>query len=186
MPTPEIEDAAAEYRRSLDHLLDVSSALDRRLREVQAEHAPVLRRAANQAAQDGAVLENLVAEAPEFFEKPRTRTLHGIRVGFQRTNASLSIPNEGQTVARIKELLPGRQSDLVEVKEKPKKRNLWALGRSMLERIGVTVQPEGEKIVVRPAESEAMKMAEQMLQAAELAADQDGDAATHQQKGAAG
>ena len=176
----EIEHAAEQYRRSLDHLLDQSSALDKRLRKVKAQYAPLLRRAADQAAADGEALEELVANNPQLFEKPRTRTLHGIKVGWQQNKAGVEIPDQAATIRAIKEALPEKQGELIKTEEKIQKAPLSKLGKALLEKLGVRVKPAQDSVVIKPAESEGVKMASELLASAETAAEEGSEAANQE------
>ena len=178
-----IEQAAATYRERLDHLLTEAEKLDAKLRRIKAQHASTLRQAANGAANAQAELERLVDEHPDLFTKPKTRTIHGIKVGVRTTPAALSVPDEAATIAKIEEVLPGYQGDLIQTKRSVVKKRLWDLGRSMLSNLGVSVVEATEETVVQPVERDGLKMADQLLQSAESAVDQDG--ATQQAKGAA-
>jgi len=180
----DIDQAAETYRARLDHLLTEAEKLDAKLRRIKGQHAPVLRRAANDAAHAQAALERLVDDAPDLFTRPRTRTLHGIKVGVRTTPAALSVPDEAATIARIEDVLPGYQDRLIQTKRSVVKKKLWDLGRSMLAQLGVSVVEATDETVVQPVERDGLKLADQLLQAAESAAAQDGGD-TRQAQGAA-
>lgn len=169
-----IEQAAAAYRQSIDTLLDTASAMDRELRQVKARHAEAMRRAANRAAQDGAALERVIDQSRELFQPPakRTYTVHGIKVGVTTGKASIEIPNQAKTIARIEEKLPAEQADeLIETTRKVRKTALGKLGAKLLARLGVKVKPAEDTVVVRPAESDGLKMAQELLASAEAVQD---------------
>jgi prefoldin subunit 5 len=170
----EIEAQAAAYRRDLDALLDEAASVDRKIRRIRAAHAASLREKANRAENAGAELERLVAESPQLFEKPRTQTFHGVTVGYQKGKATLAIADEAEAIRRIEEEMPDKAPELIKTEKKLQRGPLGKLRKAVLDMLGVRQEQAPDRVVVRPSESDGVKMAREMLTAAELAADQDG------------
>ena len=129
-------------------------ALRQRLRGLKARVAEV------SAARDR--LREAIAENPGLFEKPRTRALEGIKVGYRKQPGRIDC-DEGRTIARIRKLYPDRKAALVRVRESLNHAALKNLDAKILASIGVTVIQVDDQIVIAAANGDLDKLVDALL-----------------------
>lgn len=134
-----------------------------RLAAIAAEMAPALRAAlaAERDARD--TLAGAVEGAPDLFARPRTRTTHGIRYGWQTGKARIEIPDEAETIKRIERLPQGQGELLLQRKVSVYKPACLDLTAADLRRLGIR-QIEGEdSVVVRVMDDATDRLVDALL-----------------------
>lgn len=150
---------------------DTRATLSDRVAVLRAELDALTRRelpdirAAQAAAQDARdKLRAAIEAAPELFAKPRTRTLHGVRVGWMTGKARVEVDDEADTIARIRRLLPEAQAELlIRVKESVDRNAVGDLTTADLKRLRIRVQPGAEAIVIKPQDGQLDKLIKALL-----------------------
>ena len=107
-----------------------------------------LRRRVRAAAAARERLVDVVRANPADFQKPRTRTVGGIRFGFRR-RAAKTTPSD-RTIALIKARLAPKASVLIRVKETVIQAALNALGDDELLEVEATRCPAHDVLVAQP------------------------------------
>ncbi len=160
----QIERLAEEYA---EHRRELAAHLDRlqlELDEVKRRHLPRLRDLAADAAIAGGDLKAAVEESPELFTRPRTRVLHGIKVGFTKGKGKVVWDDEARVIERIRKLLPESQAELlIRVRESVHKPGLYDLTTADLKRLGVRIEDTGDAVVCKPVDSEIDKLVAQLV-----------------------
>lgn len=154
---------AAEARDKLAFLMET---LEGDLMRCKRAKMPAIKEALGKAANEINTLRAMVAENPGLFEKPRTYTFHGIKLGFQKGKGRIEIADEANTIKLIRELLPSQAGVLIKTEESVVKAALKNVDAEDLERIGVSVESAGDVVVVRPADTELDKVVNALLKAA--------------------
>lgn len=108
-------------------------------------------------------LLELVETHPELFEKPKTRTLHNVRVGWVKQRGKLEIEDAGRVVELIEKLLPDQAAALIRTKKDPDKKALGELPVRDLKRLGVSVTEDTEAPFVKPADDGIDKLLDALL-----------------------
>lgn len=103
-------------------------------------------------------LRQAIEAAPGLFEAPRTRVLHGIRVGYQKGRGGLEIVDEEATVKLIRKHCPDKFDALVKVSEKPIRKALQNLDAGLLKRLGVNVLGTGDVVVLAATDGDLDKL----------------------------
>ena len=167
MTLTEIEHHARAYA-------DARRVLSERVQALQAEIESAKRRrlvgiknavAASADAHDG--LLAAIQAAPELFARPRTKVLSGIRLGYVKQKGKLMISDADKTLQLIRRHFPEQADSLIKTTEKPLKTALEQLSVAELKRIGVTLLDDGDKIVIKPTDSEVDKLVDALLAEAE-------------------
>ena len=143
------------------------------LAALRSDHMPGIRRALNKAADIEARLRQLVADNPGSFVKPKTRVLHGTKVGYQKAKGKIGFDKPARVVERIKRLLPEQADILIHKEEKPNKEALAMLPAADLKRLGCTVTDGGDVVIVKAVDGEVDKIVKALLEAAAEAAGAD-------------
>ena len=153
-------DARAELSERVQALQDeIEAAKRRKLRGIKSAVA----RAA--AAHDE--LHAAVADSPDLFAKPRTKVLCGIRIGFAKQKGRLIIEDSAKTIQLIRRHFPDQEERLIKITETAAKKALETMTGAELKRINVSVEDAGDKVVIKPTDSEVDKLVAALLAEAE-------------------
>ena len=168
MQTIELLAAAVAEARGV--LAERGQTLQEGLDAAQRRHLPAIRQAVAAAAGDIDRLRAAIEAAPDLFERPRTRVLSGIRCGYMKQRGQVVIADEAKTVARIRELLPAEQAELlIRVRESVHKPAVYDLTAADLKRLGVTIEADSDAVVIKPADGDIDKIVAALLKDAERA-----------------
>lgn len=153
-----IEERTRYFAACRDDLGVRIKALEDEITALREKHRAGLLEAlrAHKAAEDD--LRIALAAAPSLFDKPRTRVLHGIRVGFQKGKGGLEIADEEATVKLIRKHCPDKFDALVKVSEKPIKKALQNLEAGLLKKLGVNILDTGDVIVLASTDGDLDKL----------------------------
>lgn len=158
-----IEAAAAEFGQIHDALADVITGCDREIAEVRRRHAPVILSHVRELVERRKVLARSIDAARDLFDKPRTRTLHGVRLGVMTQRGEISFDDEDLVIDRIRALLPEKAADLVKTNSSVVKTAIRDLDPAMLKRLGVEVRGDVDQTFVKVAKGDAEKAAAALL-----------------------
>ena len=118
-----------------------------------------------QAARDH--LQSYIEAAPELFTRPKTRIFSGVKVGYQAGKPRVEIPDEAETIRRIREQLPETQAELlIAVTERVDKRAVANLTAADLKRLRIRIEPGAEQVVIRPVDSDVDRIVKALLDSA--------------------
>lgn len=159
-----IETHATAYATARQQLAESVSDLQAQIDAATRRAMPALRELVATAGDCHASLLAAIEAAPALFEKPRTRTFAGIKVGYSTQRGSVEIDDEGKTIARIRELLPTDQAVLlITVKESVHKPSVADLTTADLKRLGIRVTGPTEVPVIKPTDSAIDKAVKALL-----------------------
>ncbi|MDR3352837.1 MAG: hypothetical protein LBO00_07565 [Zoogloeaceae bacterium] len=159
----EIERRAKLYADARENLSDIVASLTAGIEEMKRRALGDIKRAVARAAEHHDQLFALVESAPELFTKPRTLTLHGIRLGYQKGKGGIVWDDANAVVAAIQKHLPDQAEDLIRWTAKPLKEAINQLDVSELKRIGCRVVDTGDQIIIKPVDSEVDKLVDALL-----------------------
>lgn len=175
MTMQEIEKLTQHYADAREALAGVMGELEEELAAAKRSRIARIRRLARTVVDRAAALQAAITQAPQLFEQPRTRVVHGIRVGYQKGKGSLRIPDEARTIDKIRELYTDEIGVLVRQSERVNKTAIAKLSATELKKLGVEVEDVGDQVVIRAADSDIDKMVDALLK--ELQDDEGGAAA---------
>lgn len=159
-----IEALAEGYAQRRHALADLLNQIDAEQRAIITRRLRDVRLALADAAAAEDALRNAIEAAPELFEKPRTRVLHGVKVGYQKGKGKVEIPDEAKTIRYIREKLPTDQAELmIRVTEKVERRAVMDLTAADLKRLGIRIIESGDQIVIKPVDSQVDKLIKALL-----------------------
>jgi len=165
----EIERAAEAFSKARSTLTEQVAALTAEIDAAKRARMRAIRAAVARAAEKRDELEQLVTDGRELFAKPKTRTLHGIQVGYKKQPGGLEIPDEAATLARIKKMFADDDAALqllVRTKETPVKDALADLSGDQLKKLGVKVINDSDKVVIKAVDGEVDKVVDALLKGA--------------------
>ena len=160
----DIEAKTEKYAAQREALAGTVAALEDERRDLLAKYLPRLRKLVAGAKDAHAALAAGIGSSPELFEKPRTRTLHGVKVGLTKGKGKIEWDDEEKVIARIRAQLPKTQVDLlVRVEESVYKQAVYDLTAEDLKRLGIRVTGNGDVVVIKDTAGEVDKLVEALL-----------------------
>jgi hypothetical protein len=159
-----IEQLAKIYRETLDTLSERVAALNAEVQSVQNRRMPNIRLAVAATLDAQAQVIKAVDERREYFVKPRSLTLCGIKLGIAKGRGKTLWPKaEALLVAMRRVFSPATYRGLVIQTEEPNKEALKRLPLPELKKLGVEIIDAGDSVFAEPAESTVDKQVERLL-----------------------
>lgn len=152
----QFHDARTVLAERVQNLRDEQEAIKRRL-------LTGIKNALAKFREAHAHLLELVEAHPELFAKPKTRTLHNVRVGWVKQRGKLEIEDAERVVELIEKLLPEQKDGLIRTSKAPDKKALAELPAKDLKRLGVRVSEDTEAPFVKPADDGIDKLLDALL-----------------------
>lgn len=164
----EIEEKTRRYADARDLLAARVQLLHEEIEAARRKAMPAIRKALAAAAEAHDQLHAAVDAAPGLFQRPKTITFAGIRVGFTKQRGKVVIEDEEAVIARIRKLLPEEQAELlIRRREAVHKPAVYDLTAGDLKRLGITVTDDEDAVVIKPVDSEVDKLVAALLAEAE-------------------
>lgn len=171
----DIEQLTELYAMQRHNLNVAVSALQDGIAALQAAHLPTIRAAVANVADVHLRLSNAIAANPALFEKPRTQSWHGVKVGLQKGAGGIEYEDADDVVARIEKLLADEADTYIATKKKPIKASLLTLDVGTLKKLGCTVVETGDRVVIKASDTAVDKIVRALLKGAVDDADADAD-----------
>lgn len=168
MSLEHVEMKAADFADKRKILVDQVALLQDKIDLLKREYLPQIKLAAEDLAISHAALHEQVNACPELFEKPKTQTFYGIRVGFKKQKGKIEIPDEDATIRLIKKILtPEEVEQVIDVKEKVLKTPLENLPAATIKRLGVTIHEDTDEVYIKAIGDDIDKFVAALLDEAE-------------------
>jgi hypothetical protein len=168
--TPTLGDIEGLCRRYADEhaaLADIVSELQDEIDAAKRKRLRSIKAAVARTADARSKLATAVERAPGLFNKPKTLTLFGVKVGFRKAKGRIDYDAPAEVVKRIRKHFGGRFDDLVSIKETPLKSALAQLSGAELKKLGVTVESDTDEVVVQSTSDQVDKLVNALLAEAE-------------------
>lgn len=148
--------ARAELAERVGRIRDEQDAIKRRL-------LTGVRTALARARDAYDELHALVEASPELFEKPKTRTLHGVRLGWMKQRGKLEWDDDRALIDALRKLLGEEAEGLIRRTEKPIVARLQDLPARDLRRLGVRVADDTDVVVIKTADDALDKLIDALI-----------------------
>lgn len=109
------------------------------------------------------VLKDAVSASKDLFDTPKTRVMHGIRVGWMKQRGKLEIADPDNVVERIRKFLGDESVGYIKVTEKPVLTALANLPAKDLKRLGVTLSDDIDAVVIKAADGDLDKLIDALV-----------------------
>lgn len=159
----DIEARAKKLQEARARVTAIVTELNKAIDLLKRSELPKLRKAIAAAAEHHDALKALIADAPDLFEKPKTRIFHGYKVGYRKAKGKLVYTDAERVCRLIKKHFPDQVKTLIDVKETPVKAALDKLPAAELKKLDITVTDTGDVVVCDPVESDTDKLVEALL-----------------------
>lgn len=166
-PTPlaKIDALAFNLSKRRAALADLVAEIETEQRAVLSRHRVKLRELYAVTAGAQAALYADVEAHPELFVKPRTLTLHGVKVGFAKAPGRMEIDDEARTITLAKKHLDEEQLALiVSVRESINKKAAAGLSVADLKKLGIRIEETGDRLVLTYMDSALDALLERLLE----------------------
>jgi hypothetical protein len=162
-----IEMAAKEFAASRRDLAELVTELNDEVDAARRRRMERLKRLVGIAAEKQNGLFAMVECGSHLFRQPRTLVFHGIKVGWQKAVGGLVIDDPDRTVALIEKYYMDEERErLLRISKKPDKETLERLSAVELKKLGVQVTQDGDRVVIKPMDSEVDKVVRALLKSA--------------------
>lgn len=159
----DIEQKTKEYSAAREMVSVIVAEIEAETASIKRRYLARLKKAVQVMAERQAEVKALIEGSPALFEKPRTRVLHGIKVGLQKQKGQITWADEDQVVRLIHKHCPDQVDILIKTTERPVKDALQQLTAAELKKIGVTVTQDGDAVVIKGTDSEIDKFVAALL-----------------------
>lgn len=162
-----IEQHCRHYADARTDLAAEVQSLNDKIEQLKRDALPKLKHLVARAAERKSVLKGHIESAPELFVRPRTVIFHGIKAGYQKGAGSIDWEDDAKVVALIeKHYSPARADLLIKTTKKPIAKALADLDVAELCKLGCTIEPTGDYVVIRPTDSAVDKIVDALLKGA--------------------
>ncbi len=159
----QIETLTKDYAEWREGLSAAVRALEEEIGAAKRKYLPSIRRKAAAVAERHAALKAAIEQSADLFEKPRTRIFNGIKVGIQKSKGEMKWVDTEQVVRLIKKHFPDLADTLIRTTESPVKGALGQIAAADLKKIGVTIEDDGDVVVIKSTDSEIDKLVDALL-----------------------
>lgn len=160
----EIEPLAEKFNALREALAGTLMAHDEERRALIKKYLPRIKRLVGEARAAREALSQAITESPALFEKPRTRTMHGVKLGFQKSKGKIEWDDEASVIKRIRAQLPEEQVELlIRKKEAVHKPSVYDLAAGDLKRLGIRIVGDGDEVVIKDAAGDLDDLIEALL-----------------------
>lgn len=154
----DLEKKTEQYAKTRETLLVHKRAYDAAVTRLQKTFLSKLRRSAAALKQHHDELETLIEANAAEFVKPKTQVVHGIKIGYQKQKGTIVIDDQDATLKRMEKVF-GLDLDLyTRTKVSIDKKALEKCDGSTLKKLGVELQADTDKVVIRPIDDEIDKL----------------------------
>lgn len=158
MPLTDIEQLTKRYAQARDAVNALRDDWDEQLRNMRRYRIRSIKAATAKLAEAKSDLKNAIEAEPQLFKRPRTRVFHGVKVGLQRTKGSIQYADKNRTVELIEKHLWEQSETLIKTTKTPIAKAIENLAAKDLKRIGATLQPGREQVVIKSTDNEVEKL----------------------------
>ena len=161
----EIETLCRRYAEELNALDALTERIQYARRKAVHDKLQALKQCVSRVSACKDEITDALASAPALFEKPRTRSFDGIKVGFRKQKGKVVLDDEPATILRIRERLPVEQAELlIRIKESVVKEAVNDLTAADLKRLGIRLTQDTDEPVINAARTDLDKLVDALLE----------------------
>lgn len=138
--------------------VNTATALENELNTVRKQHVKRLGSRLSKMADAQAELTHFIEAHPKLFNKPKTMTLHGVKVGFKKGKGKVIIPQGDKAIELIKKHLPAFAKILIRTTTVIDKNAAKKLTGEQLAKIGGGIIGGSDETVIKVMETDAEQL----------------------------
>jgi len=160
----QIETAAERYEKSSAILEQLIADLEVDLESVKQKHLRGIKKQAAEVANHEAELHSLIEGAgPGMFVRPRTITIHGVKVGYTLSQGTLTFTDEETVINLIKRYRKDEIATLIRTTEAVNKDALKLLPAQDLAKLGCKIENAGDQVICKRVAGEVEKLINKLI-----------------------
>ncbi len=154
MELKDIDKLAEKHSKNQQELVTLVKNIEEQMDLVKKKHLKQLRTKVDQLNISNELLFIAVDENRSLFEKPKTHSLHGIKVGLQKGRGVMDWDDTGKLIKLIKKKYDDHYGVLIDLKETPNKTGLEKLPADELKALGITISNSGDRVLIKDAKKD--------------------------------
>ena len=158
----EIAALAAAYFAAHERLRERVETIKARQRAAGRRLLPGLKRMVAEASAARDALRACIEAEPGLWDKPRTRALHGVKLGLRALPGKIAI-DAAAAIPLIRRRLPREAATLIRTVETLNLAAVKTLTPAQLSRIGGSIAEQGDEVVITVPKSAVDKLVEALL-----------------------
>ncbi len=162
----ELDLITRNFAKARTILAERKAAHDADAKKVAQKHGRGIRNAALVCAEHHKQLETIIDNNPGLFVKPRTMTLHGIKLGLKKGKGKVSWLPDAKVCELVRKHLPDQADQLIQTTESPIKGALIKLDAKTLQKLGYSVSDTDDQVIIKATADDLDKFIEAILKAA--------------------
>lgn len=159
----QIETKSEKYEVASAFLDQLISDLETDLETVKKKHLARIKKQAGEVANLEAELHSLIERSPKLFVRPRTLTVHGIKVGFTLSTGKLEFDDEETVITLIKKFHKDDVDTYIRKTEEVNKDALRTLDTDALKKLGCKIEGAGDVVVLKRVAGEVEKLINKLI-----------------------
>jgi phage host-nuclease inhibitor protein Gam len=133
-------------------------SLQEELTAVKRRHLANIKNLSARAGEAESELRRFIEDNPRLFDKPKTLTVCGIKVGYRKNAGKIVFDDAATVIALIKRHFRATADTLIRTKEEVNKDALGTLDETELPRIGCRIEGRGDDVVLDAVDDEIEKL----------------------------
>ena len=167
MTLEQIQNQTRRFADAHKALAEEVDTLNEMLEAAKRSRLHIIKAAVARAIEERAKLKVAIEAAPQFFEKPRTIILHGVKIGLQKGKGGIEFDDADKVVERIERIYGDAAVRYLHVRKTPNKDALTELTAAELKKLGCSIIEAGDEVVIKPVDSDVDKVVTALLKGAE-------------------
>ena len=159
----QIETGCERYEKGSAVLEQLIADLEVDLEAVKQKHLRAIKKQAAEVAHLEAELQSLIESAPGLFVKPRTVTVHGVKVGYTLSAGRLEFDDEETVISLIKKFRKEDAELFIRKTEEVNKDALKTLTAEELKKLGCKIEGAGDVVVLKRVAGEVEKLINKLI-----------------------
>lgn len=167
----DIELKAKVFAGARTELAERLSALREEQETAKRRRLQGIKNALDRASTAHSDLHAAIEENPALFAKPKTRILHGIRVGWMKQRGKIGIADPATFIAALRKLLGIEEAKAyIKITETPIAAAIASLPAKDLLKCGATLSDDVDAVLIKAADSDLDKLIDALVSDPELEA----------------
>jgi anion-transporting ArsA/GET3 family ATPase len=159
----EIEKFAKDYATNLNALRTLLDNLNTEVEAITKRKMSGIRIAVIKVKEAKEILREAIDSVRSLFAKPKTRIMHGVKIGLAKGRGKIKWDDKDQVIKLIRKHFPEQAEILIKTEEEPVRDALNNLSTADLRKLGIIVSDSDDKVVIKSVDSNVDKMVAALL-----------------------
>lgn len=150
---------ASNYELLAAEMRDMQAQID----GIKNAHLPAIRALVVRTKASHAVLSDAIMANVAVFESPRTRQMHGFKVGIRKQVGSMVFIDQEKAIKLVEKMLPELAETVIDVKKSINKAAAGQLSARDLKSIGGEITDPVDEVVIKPTAGDVEKLVNALI-----------------------